>query len=145
MHEQLKLENQLCFPLYVCARKITGLYTPLFKPLGITYTQYIVLLALWENDGQTVSDLSHRLYLDSGTLTPLLKKMEQNGLLTRSRCREDERVVLIHLTEKGKALEQNAAEIPSQIGSCIQLSEEEAGTLYRILYKIMESEDKETT
>ena len=82
MKEQLCLDNQLCFPLYACARKVTGLYTPFFKPLGITYTQYIVFLALWEKDDVSVSDLCARLYLDSGTLTPLLKKMEQEVILT---------------------------------------------------------------
>jgi len=142
MDQRLCLENQLCFPLYACARMVTGLYTPYFKPLGITYTQYIVFLALWEKDNVPVSDLCRRLYLDSGTLTPLLKKMEQEGYLTRTRADHDERIVLIRLTEKGRRMEQACAEIPSQVGSCISLSPEEAGELYRLLHKIMEQEEK---
>ena len=141
MHEQLKLSRQLCFPLYVCARKVTGLYTPFFKPLGITYTQYIVLLALWEQDDQTVSELCERLYLDSGTLTPLLKKMEQNGLLTRTRSSQDERVVRIRLSEKGRAMEEEAARIPAEVGSCLHISRQDAAALHRILYQIMEEEE----
>ena len=89
MKEQLLLENQLCFPLYACARKVTGLYTPYFKPLGITYTQYLVFLSLWEKDNVPVGDLCHRLALDSGTLTPLLKKMEAEGYVTRTRSAKD--------------------------------------------------------
>ncbi|MBO7703904.1 MAG: MarR family transcriptional regulator [Solobacterium sp.] len=142
MKEQLRLEHQLCFPLYACARKVTGYYTPYFKPLGITYTQYIVFLALWEEDNVSVSDLSRRLYLDSGTLTPLLKKMEQEGYLIRRRSSEDERVVLISLTEQGKELEAKAEQIPAMVGSCIPLSAEEAKTLYSLLYKILLQEEQ---
>ncbi|MBQ9327281.1 MAG: MarR family transcriptional regulator [Solobacterium sp.] len=141
MDEQLRLENQLCFPLYACARKITSLYTPMFKPLGLTYTQYIVFLALWEHDNVPVSDLCHRLYLDSGTLTPLLKKMEQEGYLTRTRSKEDERVVNIRLTEKGIALKDQVQDIPMQVGNCIRLSPEEAFTLHTLLYKVLEQEE----
>ncbi|MBP3867936.1 MAG: MarR family transcriptional regulator [Solobacterium sp.] len=140
MEEQLRLKNQLCFPLYACARKVTGLYTPFFKPLGITYTQYIVFLALWEKDNVPVKELSETLMLDSGTLTPLLKKMEQEGYINRTRSKEDERVVRITLTEKGKALEAKVAEIPGAIGSCIRLSPEEANLLYKLLYKIINQE-----
>ena len=140
MKEQLRLENQLCFPLYACARMVTGLYTPFFKPLGITYTQYIVFLALWEKDDVPVSDLCSRLYLDSGTLTPLLKKMEQEGYITRSRSKDDERSVLISLTEEGRALEEKAVQIPKCISTCINLSEAEAHQLYTLLYKAMASE-----
>jgi DNA-binding MarR family transcriptional regulator len=142
MKEQLCLDNQLCFPLYACARKVTGLYTPFFKPLGITYTQYIVFLALWEKDDVSVSDLCARLYLDSGTLTPLLKKMEQEGYINRTRSASDERVVRITLTEKGREMEERAADIPMQVGSCIPLNPEEAATLYALLSKILA---KETT
>ena len=140
MKEQLRLKNQLCFPLYACARKVTGLYTPFFKPLGITYTQYIVFLALWEKDNVPVKELSETLMLDSGTLTPLLKKMEQEGYINRTRSKEDERVVRITLTEKGKALEAKVSEIPGAIGSCIRLSPEEANLLYKLLYKIINQE-----
>ena len=140
MKEQLCLDNQLCFPLYACARKVTGLYTPFFKPLGITYTQYIVFLALWEKDDVSVSDLCARLYLDSGTLTPLLKKMEQEGYIKRTRSVADERIVRITLTEKGRQMEERAADIPMQVGSCIPLQPEEAAALYALLNKILAKE-----
>ena len=136
---QLLLENQLCFPLYAAARRVVSLYTPYFKEYGLTYTQYIVLLALWEKDQVSVGDLCGRLYLDSGTLTPLLKKMEKECLVTRTRSTEDERVVLIALTEKATALKERVALIPGQIGSCVPLSAEEAYTLHRLLYKILDS------
>lgn len=136
--EALKLENQLCFPLYAAARKVTGAYTPLLKPLGITYTQYIVLLVLWEKDGQTVGAIGDLLHLDNGTLTPLLKKMETEGIVTRLRSKEDERRVTIQLTEKGKVLKKQAEDIPAKIGACIHLSQEDARSLYRILYQILD-------
>lgn len=136
--DALKLENQLCFPLYAAARKVTGAYTPLLKPLGITYTQYIVLLVLWEKDGQTVGAIGDLLHLDNGTLTPLLKKMETEGIVTRLRSKEDERRVTIQLTEKGKALKKQAEDIPAKIGACIHLSQEDACSLYRILYQILD-------
>ena len=99
-YPQLMLDSQLCFPLYACARKVTGAYGPLLKPLGLTYTQYLVLLALWESGEVKVGELCSRLYLDCGTMTPMLKKMEESGLLTRCRCKNDERCVSICLTEK---------------------------------------------
>ena len=102
--EAMKLENQLCFPLYAAARNVTGLYTPWLKPLGLTYTQYIVLLVLWEKDGISVTEIGEKLMLDNGTLSPLLKKLENAGYITRQRSREDERVVVIRLTESGRAL-----------------------------------------
>ena len=133
----LLLENQLCFPLYAAARKVVNRYTPYLKPLGITYTQYIVLLALWEADGATVGDLCRRLYLDNGTVTPLLKKMEEAGLVVRSRSRQDERVVTVHLTEAGRALRQRAGEVPGLVGGCIQLQPEEASALWSLLQKLL--------
>ena len=140
MKQQLRLDHQLCFPLYAAARKVTGLYTPYFKPLGITYTQYIVFLVLWENDDISVKDLCSRLYLDSGTLTPLLKKMEKDGYIIRKRSQEDERVVKITLTERGREMEEKAAEIPMNVGSCIPLSETEAADLYTLLNKLLKRE-----
>ncbi|MCR5230212.1 MAG: MarR family transcriptional regulator [Solobacterium sp.] len=140
--ESLRLDRQLCFPLYAAARKITNLYTPYLKPLGITYTQYIVFLVLWENDGITVGELGRRLYLDNGTLTPLLKKMETAGYITRTRSREDERVVVICLTGAGRQMYEKCSDIPKCIGSCITLSEAEAQTLYQVLYKILLTEDE---
>ena len=135
---QLLLENQLCFPLYACGRRIVSLYTPYFKPLGLTYTQYVVFLALWERDGQTVGELCRRLYLDNGTLTPLLKKMEAAGWISRQRSREDERVVTVHLTEAGWAMQKKAEGIPACVGGSLTLSGEEAATLHRLLYKLLD-------
>ena len=140
-YDCLKLSNQLCFPLYAAARKVTGKYTPYFKEYGITYTQYIVFMVLWEKDDVTVGDLSEKLYLDSGTLTPLLKKMEQNGWLRRMRSHEDERVVKITLTDAGRELMEKCREIPAKVGGCIPLSADEAACLYTLLYKILEEEE----
>ena len=139
-YDQLKLDNQLCFPLYACARQITGAYTPFLKKLGITYTQYIVFMVLWEQDGIPVGALGKRLHLDNGTLTPLLKKMETAGYVTRTRSGEDERVVIVSLTDKGWDLRDQAAEIPAQVGSCIRLEPEEAQALYSLLYKILDQD-----
>jgi len=137
--DDLRLENQLCFPLYACARKVVGLYTPFFKSLGITYTQYIALLVLWEKDGITVGELGQKLYLDNGTLTPLLKKMENEGYLMRTRSKQDERVVTITLTQKGYELREAAKEIPQKVGSCLGLSPSNAKELYQLLYKVLET------
>lgn len=140
--ESLKLENQLCFPLYAAARRVTGLYHPYLKPLGLTYTQYIVFLALWEKDHVTMGELGKELYLDNGTLTPLLKKMEKEGYVIRVRSKEDERVVYIDLTEKGKAMKEKCAEIPMKIGSCVSLKPEEAKALYSLLYETIDAIEK---
>ncbi len=142
MSEQLKLENQLCFPLYAAARKITSLYTPFLKPLGLTYTQYLVMMILWEQDGIRISDICRRLYLDTGTVTPLLKKLESCGYITRARNSEDERSVIILLSGKGKELKKPAAGIPQSVGSCIDLEPEKAILLYQLLYEIL-NEDPE--
>ncbi len=138
--EALKLENQLCFPLYAAARQVVSLYTPYLRTLGITYTQYIVFLVLWERDGIPVGELGRRLYLDNGTLTPLLKKLESAGYLTRSRAAEDERIVTVSLTESGRALREQAREIPLKVGSCIGLEEKDAVMLYDLLYKLLREE-----
>ena len=121
-NEALKLKNQLCFPLYAAARRVTGVYTPYLKPLGLTYTQYIVFMVLWEQDGLQVSEIGERLLLDSGTLTPLLKKMEAQGYLTRTRSKLDERSVIVTLTEKGKALKTQVGEIPLKAAQCVRLT-----------------------
>ena len=141
-HEAMKLANQLCFPLYAAARNVTGLYTPWLKPLGLTYTQYIVFLVLWEEDGLTVGEIGERLMLDNGTLSPLLKKMEQAGYVTRRRSHEDERVVVITLTEAGRAMQEKAKDIPGQAADCIPLSPEKARTLYVLLYELLEKQKK---
>jgi DNA-binding MarR family transcriptional regulator len=136
-YESLKLENQLCFPLYAAARNITGLYTPLLKPLGLTYTQYIVFLVLWEKDGLSVSEIGEKLMLDNGTLSPLLKKMEQAGYIERRRSRGDDRVVEITLTEKGWALREKAKDIPAGVAGCVDLPPEKARALYVLLYELL--------
>ncbi len=135
---QLMLESQLCFPLYAAARKVISRYTPYLKPLGITYTQYIVFLTLWEYGDETVGELCRKLYLDNGTLTPLLKKMEEAGFVRRIRSAEDERVVTVQLTEKGWSMRENVRDIPSRIGSCISMKKEEAEQLYAALYRILD-------
>ena len=137
--DPLLLENQLCFPLYACSRRIVNLYTPYFQPLGITYTQYIVFLVLWEKDGVSVRELGERLYLDSGTLTPLLKKMEEAGFVARRRSTDDGRVVHIYLTEKGRALRAEVEQIPLRLGGCLPLTAEEAKVLHGLLYRLLEN------
>lgn len=135
--EMLKLENQLCFPLYAAARQVVSLYTPHLKELGLTYTQYIVFLVLWEKDGIPVGELGKKLYLDNGTLTPLLKKLESAGYLSRSRDKADERVVIVTLTEEGRALKERAKEIPLKLGACVHMDEQDAENLYTLLYKVL--------
>ena len=137
--EAMKLTNQLCFPLYAAARSVTGLYTPWLKPLGLTYTQYIVFLVLWEKDGVSVTEIGEKLMLDNGTLSPLLKKMEQAGFVERHRRPEDDRVVEITLTEAGKALQEKAKDVPLQVASCIDLPPEKARMLYALLYELLEN------
>lgn len=116
-YDQLKLENQLCFPVYAASRLITREYQPFLDKLGITYPQYLVLMILWEEDGLPVNDIAKKLILNTNTITPLLKRMEQEGLLKRQRSKEDERKVLVHLTEKGKQMQEQAALIPEQLFS----------------------------
>ena len=138
--EAMRLANQFCFPLYAAARNVTALYTPHLKPLGLTYTQYIVFLVLWEKDGLTVGEIGNALMLDNGTLSPLLKKMEQAGYIERRRCREDDRVVEITLTEKGRALQEKAKDIPQKIAGCIDPPAEKAQQLYALLYELLENQ-----
>lgn len=137
MSEALKLENQLCFPLYACAKEVVRRYTPLLEPLGLTYTQYIAMLVMWEHKSITVKDLGKLLYLDSGTLTPMLKKMEKAGLLIRERSNDDERQVIVTITEVGEKLKEKAEEIPIKMAQCVTLDNEEAVQLYVLLYKLL--------
>ena len=141
-HEAMKLKNQLCFPLYAAARNVTNLYTPYLKPLGLTYTQYIVFLALWEKDGIPVGDLCETLMLDNGTISPLLKKMQQAGYIERTRSERDDRVVVITLTEAGKALQEQAKDVPQKVASCIDLPPEKAQTLYTLLYELLDNQKR---
>jgi DNA-binding MarR family transcriptional regulator len=135
--DKLKLENQLCFPLYACAKEVVRQYKPFLDEIGLTYTQYIAMMVLWDQKSINVKSLGKYLYLDSGTLTPLLKKMEAQGLVTRERSTEDERNLIVSITQKGVELRKEAVKIPEQIGKCIDLSQEEAVTLYHILYKVL--------
>lgn len=113
--EQLRLENQICFPIYSVSRLITKAYKPYLDKLGLTYTQYLVLLVLWEEDNLSVNKIGSKLLLNTNTLSPLIKRMEKNDLLTRSRSIDDERTVLVNLTEKGEALKDKASSIPQNL------------------------------
>ncbi|MET3538645.1 MarR family winged helix-turn-helix transcriptional regulator [Chryseobacterium limigenitum] len=140
--KQLKLENQICFPLYVIAKEITGLYRPFLDELDITYSQYLVMMVLWENDGLTVSHIGDKLFLDSGTLTPLLKRLEAKGFIVRKRKKEDERVVEAFLTEVGKQLQQKACEIPHKIQQKIGIEPEDLIQLKDTIQKILSKIEK---
>ncbi len=136
MKEQLKLENQLCFRLYTASRLITQAYHPLLQAIGLTYPQYLVMMVLWEQDRQPVNTIARKLYLETNTVTPLLKRMEADGLLTRSRGEEDGRQVIVRLTDKGKELEEHAGCIPLELGqavACRSITEESAPALFRTL------------
>lgn len=139
-YDALKLENQLCFPLYACSREIIKQYKPFLDELDLTYTQYITMIVLWEKKTLTSKELGNCLFLDSGTLTPLLKKMEAKGLLSRRRSEEDERNLVVSITEAGKQLREKALEVPAKIAQCSNLEPEEAETLYHILYKILKND-----
>ena len=139
-HEAMKLDNQICFPLYAAARYVTGLYTPYLKDLGLTYTQYITFLVLWERDGVSVSEIGSRLMLDNGTLSPMLKKMEQAGYIERKRSSGDDRVVIVSLTKKGRDLQEKAKEIPMKVGGCIDLPPEKAIQLHGLLHELLENQ-----
>ena len=139
MNEMLKLENQLCFPLYACAKEVVRRYTPLLEPLGLTYTQYIAMMVMWEHKSISIKDMGKLLYLDSGTLTPMLKKMESAGLICRKRSEDDERIVMVSITERGEELHNKAAEIPSKMAGCLTLESDEAMQLYMLLHKLMKT------
>lgn len=137
-YEQLLLKNQLCFPMYACGRKIVAAYTPYLKPLGLTYTQYIVFMVLWEKESVNVGQLGKLLSLDAGTLTPLLKHLEKEGYITRARSKDDERITLISITKKGNELKEKCKDIPLKLASeGSSLTKEEAEELYRLLYKYL--------
>ncbi len=136
-HDMLKLKNQLCFPLYACSREIVKKYHPFLENIDLTYTQYIVMLVMWEDKKVSVKELGEKLYLDSGTLTPVLKSLEAKGFVTRKRSSEDERVLIVEITKKGAELKEQAAEIPPKMGACVDLTPEEAAELHRLLYKVL--------
>ena len=136
--EALRLDRQLCFPLYAASRAVIRQYHPFLSALDLTYTQYIAMMALWEREPQSVKELCRKLYLDTGTLTPLLKALEQKGLLRRVRSEKDERSVLVSLTEAGEALRERAQSVPAQVGACIPLEPRRAMQLYELLYELLE-------
>ncbi|MDD3278504.1 MAG: MarR family transcriptional regulator [Lachnospiraceae bacterium] len=137
-YDSLKLKNQLCFPLYACSKEVVRRYKPLLEEIDLTYTQYITMMVLWEKQEMNVKELGADLYLDSGTLTPVLKKLESKGFITRKRSQEDERNLIVHITREGAALKEQAAEIPDKMGGCVNLTSEEADQLYQLLYKILD-------
>lgn len=135
--DSLKLENQLCFPLYAASREIVKLYAPFLEEIGLTYTQYVVMLVLWERKEVTAKELGTLLFLDSGTITPVVKKLEKLELVTRHRGVDDERTLVISLTSCGEALRENALSIPERMAKCVNLDAEEGRILYTLLYKIL--------
>ena len=142
-YDALKLDSQLCFPLYACSRKIVKMYHPYLAELGLTYTQYITMLVLWERQKLSAKELGTKLYLDSGTLTPVLKSLEKKGLIGRYRSEEDERVLVVELTEEGLALREQALKIPYQLKACLNLDHEEAYQLYQMLGRLLEETSME--
>lgn len=135
--DYLKLENQLCFPLYVCSKEITKAYKPYLDELGLTYTQYITMMVMWEHKALRVKEVGKYLYLDSSTLTPLLKRLEEKGYVTRRRSKYDERDLIVTITESGEKLKEKAVVVPKRLGACIRMDNEKARTLYGILYEII--------
>lgn len=137
-YDCLKISNQLCFPLYACSKEIVKRYKPYLDPLDLTYTQYITMMVVWEDKEITVKALGDRLFLDSGTLTPVLKKLEQKGYVKRTRSKDDERNLIITLTDEGEKLKEKACSIPSQMVKCVCLDPKESRQLYDLLYKLLE-------
>lgn len=136
-YEMIKLDNQLCFPLYACAKEIVRRYKPYLEEIDLTYTQYITMMVLWEESQINVKELGERLYLDSGTLTPVLKRLEQKKLITRQRDVRDERSLIVTLTDEGIKLREKAVEVPYKMAGCVTLDEKDAKDLYRILHKML--------
>ena len=136
-YDALKIENQLCFPLYACSREIIKSYKPFLDEIDLTYTQYIAMMVLWEHKTMNVKAMGEILFLDSGTLTPVLKKLESKGFITRQRSAADERNLVVTITETGERLKEKAVTVPAEIAKCSNLEPEEAAMLYRILYKML--------
>ncbi len=141
-NDELKLENQLCFPIYLCSKEIINKYTPWLKEIDLTYTQYIVMMYFWEKEKSNLKDIGKTLLLDPSTLTPLIKKLETKGYITREKSTIDERNLEITITDKGKRLKDKAKEIPKKMGKCIDLSDEEAKELYSLLYKVLNNVER---
>ena len=138
-YDAIKIDNQLCFPLYACAKEIVRRYKPFLDEIDLTYTQYIAMMVLWEEKEINVKALGKRLYLDSGTLTPLLKRLEQKNLISRQRDSKDERNLIVSLTAEGEQLKEKAVEVPQKMAGCVTLDEKDAADLYRILHNMLQS------
>jgi len=138
-YDSLKLDNQLCFPLYAVSKEIVRMYKPFLDELNMTYTQYITMMVMWEHKELSVKELGKYLYLDSGTLTPLLKTIEKKGWVERNRSREDERVLNVTITPLGEELKEKAISVPEKISKCVHLEPEEAMVLYKTLHKILDN------
>ena len=136
-YDVLKLENQLCFPLYVCAKEVVRAYKPYLDELDITYTQYITMMVMWEHKELRVKEIGEHLYLDSGTLTSVLKKLEEKGFVTRKRSEKDERDLIVTITDKGEALKEKAVHVPERLGACVELDPQKAKALYDTLYEVI--------
>lgn len=136
-YDALKLKNQLCFPLYACSKEIVKAYKPYLDEIDLTYTQYITMMVMWEHKELRVKDVGKYLYLDSGTLTPLLKRLEEKGYIKRQRSPEDERDLIVTITKSGEDLKKKAVKIPEKLGACVDIDAEKAQALYSILYEII--------
>ena len=137
-YDNLKIENQICFPLYACTKEVTRRYKPLLDKLDLTYTQYIVMMVMWDKKQMNVKELGEYVYLDSGTLTPLLLKLEKKGYITRTKAEDDARNLILEVTSKGMKLRDKASDVPQEMSKCVKLSEDEAKVLYKTLYKILD-------
>ena len=142
-YDKLRLESQLCFPLYACSKEIVRRYKPFLDEVDLTYTQYITMMVLWFNKSVNVKELGKKLYLDSGTLTPVLKKLEVKGYITRERSKEDERTLIVKITKEGENLTEKAVEIPNRMRACLDVSQEEMAVMYKLLYKVLEHIEEE--
>ena len=141
-YDGLKLENQLCFPLYAASREVIKRYHPYLTALDLTYTQYIAMMVFWQEKRLSVKELGKKLYLDSGTLTPLLKSLEKKGFVRRARSLEDERVLIAEITDAGEALKEKAVQVPQKIAGCVNLDSDDAVELYRLLYRVLDALDE---
>ena len=138
-YDALKLESQLCFPLYAASREVVKRYRPHLEPLGLTYTQYIAMMVFWARKQCSVKELGEKLHLDSGTLTPVLKSLEAKGFVRRYRSAEDERVLLVEVTEEGLRLRDRALDVPRKVGACVRLAPDDAARLHELLYRLLET------
>ena len=137
MEDSLKLQNQLCFPLYAASKEVIRKYKPILEKLDLTYTQYITMLVLWEKSNINVKTLGEMLFLDSGTLTPVLNKLEYKNYIKKITNDKDKRNLVIEITDEGRALKERAISVPTEIGKCINLTREESIELYKLLYKML--------